>query len=112
MQPLDIFVWIVMIVLVVAIVVIAIKLGALPGKIATKRKHPQAEAIHVCGWLGLLTLGVAWPIALVWAYTKPLHVLSGGDAESNTRIAQLSERIEALEDQLRELKQSKGGRSS
>ena len=23
------------------------------------------------GWVGVVTLGLAWPIALVWAYTRP-----------------------------------------
>ncbi len=49
---------------------IFVKLAALPGQTATERGHPQAEAINVLGWVGLL-LGVApWLVALVWAYTK------------------------------------------
>lgn len=49
-------------------------LAALPGTIARDRQHPQAEAIACCGWLSLLTLFTTWPIALVWAYTNPVHV--------------------------------------
>ena len=46
-------------------------LGSLPGKIARSRNHPQAEAITVCGWLGLLlTGGLLWVVAMVWAYTS------------------------------------------
>jgi len=42
----------------------------MPGETARKRNHPQAEAINVLGWIGLL-LGVApWLVALVWAYTR------------------------------------------
>jgi len=41
----------------------------LPGKIAEKRRHPQTDAIRVSGWVGLITLGVFWPLALIWAYT-------------------------------------------
>jgi hypothetical protein len=49
---------------------IFVKLAALPGQTAIERGHPQAEAINVLGWVGLL-LGVApWLVALVWAYTK------------------------------------------
>ena len=48
-----------------------VKLAAMPGQTAIERGHPQAEAINVLGWVGLL-LGVApWLVALVWAYTKP-----------------------------------------
>jgi hypothetical protein len=46
------------------------RLGSLPGRIARSRRHPQAAAIAVCGWLGLATF-VLWPIALAWAYMTP-----------------------------------------
>jgi hypothetical protein len=29
------------------------------------------EAIHICGWVGALTMGILSPIAYIWAYTKP-----------------------------------------
>ncbi len=42
----------------------------IPGETARERNHPQAEAINVLGWIGLL-LGVApWLVALVWAYMR------------------------------------------
>ena len=44
-------------------------LGMLPGKIARDRRHPQADAINVCGWWGALTLGILSPLAFIWAYT-------------------------------------------
>ena len=49
-----------------------VEIGSLPGKKAHERNHPQAEAINVLGWLGLLLGGVGWVVALVWAYTKPV----------------------------------------
>ena len=71
MAFLDIFALIVLLVLVVAVVGIWVILGMLPGKIARKRKHPQAEAINVCGWWGVITMGILLPLAFIWAYTKP-----------------------------------------
>ena len=56
-------------------------LGELPGKIAAQREHPQAEAIRVAGWLGLITLGVLWPFALIWAFVQGLGA-AGPLAES------------------------------
>lgn len=57
--------------LVLLLIWIFVTLAALPGKTALERGHPQAEAINVLGWVGLL-LGVApWLVALVWAYMKP-----------------------------------------
>lgn len=42
----------------------------IPGETARERNHPQAEAINVLGWIGLL-LGVApWLVALVWAHIR------------------------------------------
>jgi len=62
----------ILVLLVLIVIWIFVKLAALPGQTATERGHPQAEAINVLGWVGLL-LGVApWLVALVWAYTKPV----------------------------------------
>ena len=112
---LDIFVFIVMAVLLAAIAFIAVKLGALPGKIARSRNHPQAEAINVCAWLGLITLGLAWPIALIWAYTRPAKVALT-DEEPNTELAsaigQMAERLSALEKKVRNVTAQEGGGSS
>jgi hypothetical protein len=63
--------FVILVLLVLIGIWIFVKLAALPGQKAAERGHPQAEAINVLGWIGLL-LGVApWLIALVWAYTKP-----------------------------------------
>ncbi len=45
----------------------------MPEKIAHKRHHPQAEAIHTLCLLSLVFGGLLWPIAWLWAYTKPTH---------------------------------------
>jgi hypothetical protein len=47
-------------------------LAKLPGQKARQRGHPQAEAISVLSWVGLLFGGVPWLIALVWAHTTPV----------------------------------------
>ena len=70
MSGLDIFAWIVLVVLVACVVVGFVILAMLPGKIARQRGHPQADAINVAGWLGALALGVFWPLALIWAFTR------------------------------------------
>jgi hypothetical protein len=44
-------------------------LGSLPGNIAGKRAHPQADAVSALGWLGLLFV-ILWPIALAWAFVR------------------------------------------
>jgi hypothetical protein len=52
-------------------VVLFVSLGQLPGRVAQQRGHPQAAAITVTGWLGML-LPVLWPLALIWAFLRPL----------------------------------------
>ncbi len=70
---LDIFTFIVLAVLLAVVIFFFMKLGELPGKIASKRNHPQADAITICGWIGVLTLGLLWPIAIIWAYARPTN---------------------------------------
>jgi hypothetical protein len=51
----------------------------LPEKIAYKRGHPQADAIRTLCLLSLVFGGLLWPIAWLWAYSKPvLHQLAYG----------------------------------
>ena len=61
----------VLLILVAAAVVIWVTLGMMPGRIARDRNHPQADAISVCGWWGVLTMGLLLPLAYIWAYTNP-----------------------------------------
>jgi len=39
----------------------------IPYEIAKKRNHPQQDAIHVAGWISLLTLHLLWPFLWIWA---------------------------------------------
>jgi hypothetical protein len=51
----------------------------LPEKIAHKRHHPQFEAIRTLCLLSLVFGGLLWPLAWIWAYTKPVvHKLAYG----------------------------------
>lgn len=77
MTALDLFALIVLVILVLCCVGVWIVLGMLPGKIAGKRNHPQTEAINVCGWFGVLTMGILLPLAFIWAYTNPKATLTG-----------------------------------
>ena len=39
----------------------------IPYEIAKARNHPHQDAIHVTGWISLLTLHVLWPFLWIWA---------------------------------------------
>jgi hypothetical protein len=91
---LDIFALVVMAILIAFVIFLAVKLGPMPGNIARKRGHPQADAINVLGWIGVITLGLAWPLALIWAYTR----------SGEQQTAYLGERVATLEAELATLK--------
>jgi hypothetical protein len=109
--------WLTLIVLCIMPVLLAYliyRLGSLPGEIARSRNHPQADAISVCGWMGVITL-VLWPLALIWAYLKPDKPLTGGSAAEAERQAMIGalyearQRLAALEDRLPQQRKAAGG---
>jgi Protein of unknown function (DUF3302) len=62
------------VIFVIPVVLIALfwMVHVLPEKIAHKRHHPQLEAIKTLCLLSLVFGGLLWPIAWLWAYTKPV----------------------------------------
>src|SRR5271154_5875981 len=59
--------------LVGAFLTVAVLVLGLPGRIAIARKHPDAIAINMMGWLGFLAV-VPWMQAFIWAF-KPTQVV-------------------------------------
>ena len=99
MTGIDIFSWVVLLVIIASVVVVFVVLGMLPGKIARQRQHPQAQAIQVASWLALIFGFAAWPFVLVWAYLRPVaRPLDQPEDEAvRQRIASLEARIAELE---------------
>lgn len=64
--------WFVICVVPIAVIVLFWLVHVLPEKIAEKRHHPQKDAIHTLCLLSLAFGGLLWPIAWLWAYTKPV----------------------------------------
>jgi len=85
MPFLDAFALVVLAVLLVAAIVVFAVLGSLPGRVAHRRKHPQADAVAVGGWLGVLFGGVLWPVMMIWAYTAGTKRHDGADSTTNER---------------------------
>jgi hypothetical protein len=56
----------------VAFIVLFWLVHILPEKIAHQRHHPQFEAIRTLCLLSLVFGGLLWPLAWLWAYTKPI----------------------------------------
>jgi len=91
---LDVFALVVMGILVAVVILLVVKLGPIPGNIAKRRGHRQADAVNALGWIGVVTLGLAWPFALVWAYSR----------SGEQQTAFLGERVATLEAELLALK--------
>jgi hypothetical protein len=115
----DIFAFVVFAVLLAAVLVIVVGLGSLPGWIARKRGHPQAAAINVASWLGVATLGLLWPLALIWAFLVPRPPWPSGstarqephppsDPGAQEQLAEMQARLDSLQAALRALQARKG----
>ncbi|WP_440875365.1 DUF3302 domain-containing protein [Thalassotalea sp. PLHSN55] len=85
----------------------------IPYEIAEKRQHPHADAIHIAGWVSLLTLHVLWPFLWIWStlYRKdrgwgfsnksqavaPMQSADGDNAElANDKVDELSQQVSDL----------------
>ena len=91
----------------------------LPEKIAHKKMHPQTRAIQCLCLLSLCFGGLLWPIAWLWAYTKPvLHKMAyGTDVDESLghhgeEVSKEENEIEKLRARIAELEaKTKSGRS-
>jgi CBS domain containing-hemolysin-like protein len=68
----DVLAIVVLCVVPIAVIVLFWLVHVLPEKIADKRHHPQKEAITTLCLLSLAFGGLLWPIAWLWAYTRPV----------------------------------------
>lgn len=64
--------WFIICVMPIAAIVLFWLVHILPEKVAEKRHHPQKDAIQCLCLLSLVFGGLLWPIAWLWAYTKPI----------------------------------------
>lgn len=78
----------------------------IPYEIARHRNHPHQDAIHVTGWISLLTLHVLWPFLWIWATLyrsdRGWGFSDGESGESHIQrleqqVAELSEKVARLE---------------
>jgi hypothetical protein len=70
----------------------------MPEKIAHKRHHPQRDAIQTLCLLSLVFGGLLWPIAWLWAYTKPAgYRLAYGTEKHDDYFHEMGEKARAGE---------------
>jgi hypothetical protein len=88
----DILAIIVLIVVPVTAIVLFWLVHILPEKFAHKRHHPQRDAIQVLCLLSLAFGGLLWPIAWLWAFTKPVaHRLAYGTDKHDDYFDEMAE---------------------
>ena len=76
----------------------------LPEKIAEKKKHPQTKAIQCLCLLSLCFGGLLWPLAWLWAYSKPvLHKLAYG-TDVDESIGHLAAEVKVEETEVEKLR--------
>jgi CBS domain containing-hemolysin-like protein len=76
----------------------------LPEKIAEKKKHPQTHAIQCLCLLSRCFGGLLWPIAWLWAYTKPvLHKMAYG-TDVDERFAHDEAEMKGVESEVTQLR--------
>lgn len=94
----DVLTIIVLILVPVAALSVFWLLHVLPEKIAERRHHPQQTAIKTLCLLSLVFGGMLWPIAWLWAYTKPVgYKMAYGTDKHETYFLEAAERLESSE---------------
>jgi len=108
----DVLTWVVLIIAPIVGIVVFLLIHILPEKIAEKKQHPQTKAIQCLCLLSLVFGGMLWPLAWLWAYSKPVfHKMAYGHdrvdhegapvelepAEVDQELKQLWARVHELE---------------
>lgn len=112
----DVLTWVVLVVAPVVGIGVFLAVHVLPEKIAERNHHPQTKAIQCLCLLSLFFGGMLWPLAWLWAYSKPvLYQMAYGtdkvvhgqhDAaptpgeEETTELRELRQRVAELESRL------------
>jgi hypothetical protein len=101
--------WFIIIFVPIGAIVLFWLVHVLPEKIAHQRHHPHLDAIHVLCLLSLVFGGLLWPIAWLWAFTKPVtYKLAYGTEKHEDYYHEMGDKAgrgELLEDELAHLRE-------
>lgn len=102
--------WLVLFIVPIVLISVFWLVHILPEKIAHRKRHPQTKAIQCLCLLSLFFGGLLWPLAWLWAYSKPvMHKLAYGTdvdesldhgAQPENETEKLRARVAELESQL------------
>ncbi len=97
--------WFIIVVMPIGAIVLFWLVHILPEKVAEKRHHPQKDAINTLCLLSLFFGGLLWPLAWLWAYTKPIgYRVAYGTDKHDEYFLKMAARAEAGEVDAQELR--------
>jgi len=92
----DVLAWVILVLVPIAGIVLFWLVHILPEQIAEKRHHPQQEAIKTLCLLSLVFGGLLWPIAWLWAYTRPVaYRMAYGTEKHESYFEEMAEKARA-----------------
>ena len=101
--------WFIIFVMPIAAIVLFWLVHILPEKVAEKRHHPQKDAINTLCLLSLFFGGLLWPLAWLWAYSRPVayRLAYGTDKHDDYFVekAGKAKRGDILEEEIEHLRQ-------
>ena len=110
----DVMSWVVLVIVPIVAVSVFWLVHILPEKIAEQRHHPQAKAIQTLCLLSLFFGGLLWPLAWLWAYSKPvLYKMAYGTdkvvhGQDDPPAPSAEDKVEELERLLRRVNELEG----
>ena len=104
----NVIAWVALILVPIIAITVFWVVHVMPEKIAHKRHHPQTQAIQTLCLLSLVFGGLLWPIAWLWAYTKPVaHKAAYGTDKHDDYFHEAGEKLAAggmVADEIRTLR--------
>jgi hypothetical protein len=95
-QAADVLAWVIIVLVPLLGITLFWLIHILPEKIAHKRHHPQLDGIKTLCLLSLVFGGLLWPIAWLWAYTRPAgYKLAYGTDKHEDYFTELGARARA-----------------
>lgn len=92
----DIVAIVVIVVVPIVAIVVFWLVHVLPERFAEKRHHPQAAAIQTLCLLSLVFGGLLWPLAWLWAFTRPVgYKMAYGTDKDATYHEEMGEQAKA-----------------
>jgi hypothetical protein len=110
----NVIAWFALIIAPITLIGVFLLVHILPEKVAEKRHHPQLGAIKCLCLLSLVFGGLLWPIAWLWAYSKPVfhkmaygtdvdhsHEQASGEESATSELEKLRARVAELEAEIK-----------